>query len=117
MHQELVKLFGGSQGLRDHGLLDSALAQPQAGFGEEYAHKDLYEMAAAYLYHLVQNHPFYDGNKRVGLAVSAVFLELNGLEVTASNDEFEAVVMETAQGQRKKPEITHFFRTKTATIK
>ena len=117
LHEKVVKLYGGSHGVRDEGLLESALAQPEAGFGDEYAHKDLLEMAAAYLYHLVQNHPFHDGNKRIGLAASSVFLEINGIEVTASSDAFEELVLSTARGEAKKPEITEFFRKNHAPLK
>lgn len=69
---------GGSGGVRDPILLDSAIAQPRATFGGEYLHGDLFLMASAYLYHIVKNHPFVDGNKRAGLAAALVFLDLNG---------------------------------------
>lgn len=68
MHRSLIEAYGGSDGLRDAGLLESALAMPQASFDGQYLHADLFEMAAAYLYHIVQNHPFVDGNKRTGAA-------------------------------------------------
>lgn len=64
LHTQLIDRYGGQSGIRDTGLLQSAIAMPRAGFGETYLHKDLFEMAAAYLFHLVQNHPFLDGNKR-----------------------------------------------------
>jgi death on curing protein len=67
-------------------------------------------MAAAYLFHLVQNHPFHDGNKRIGALVAAVFLQTNGIRVDADEDEFEALVFATAQGNKKKAEIAKFFR-------
>jgi death-on-curing protein len=66
IHARQLSEFGGGEGIRDQGLLASAIAQPEASFAGEYLHQDLYEMAAAYLFHLVQNHPFVDGNKRVG---------------------------------------------------
>jgi len=110
LHKGQIELFGGSHGVRDQGLLESALAQPEQGFGDEYAHKDIFEMAAAYLFHLVQNHPFHDGNKRIGALVAAVFLQTNGMRVEAAEDEFEALVFATAQGNKKKPEIAKFFR-------
>lgn len=59
IHQNQLKFYGGESGLRDMGLLQSALAMPSSGFGEEYFHKDLYEMAAAYLFHIVKNHPLW----------------------------------------------------------
>jgi death-on-curing protein len=63
-HRSLIERYGGAEGIRDVGLLHSAIAMPQASFGGEFLHKNLFEMAAAYLYHIVQNHPFVDGNKR-----------------------------------------------------
>ena len=65
-HVNLIEHYGGAEGVRDVGLLQSAIAMPQASFGGEFLHKDLFEIAAAYLYHIVQNHPFVDGNKRTG---------------------------------------------------
>jgi len=73
-HQNQIETYGGSHGVRDIGLLESAIAQPEASFGGQYLHADIFEMAAAYLYHLVMNHPFVDGNKRVGLEASLIFL-------------------------------------------
>lgn len=68
IHNQLVDLYGGQPGLRDTGLLQSALAMPLSGSGGSYFHADLYEMAAAYLLHLIKNHPFIDANKRTALA-------------------------------------------------
>lgn len=117
LHRDQIDRYGGSHGVRDHGLLDSALAQPQVGLGEEYAHKDLFEMAAAYLFHLVQNHPFNDGNKRIGAYAALVFLFMNGLKVTDVEAEFEALVLAAACGEKKKPEIAEFFRKNCRAIK
>ena len=66
IHLDMIKTYGGDEGVRDLGLLQSAVAMPQASFDDELLHKDLCEMAAAYLYHITQNHPFVDGNKRTG---------------------------------------------------
>src|SRR5947208_1858403 len=74
IHANQIELYGGSLGIRDQGLLEAALAQPEATFGGDYLHHDIYEMAAAYLFHLVQNHPFIDGNKRVGTVAATVVL-------------------------------------------
>ncbi len=82
LHRMQIDQFGGSHGVKDEGLLLSALAQPESGFGDQYFHKDLYEMAAAYLFHLVKNHAFHDGNKRIAALTSAVFLQVNGLDFT-----------------------------------
>lgn len=110
LHRDQIERYGGSHGVRDHGLLESALAQPQAGFGDVYAHKDLFEMAAAYLFHLVQNHPFNDGNKRIGAYTAFVFLFINGLKVTDVEADFEALVLATACGEKKKSEVADFLR-------
>ena len=78
-HRDQIERYGGSLGVRDWGLLQSAVAMPAATFGGQFLHTDLCEMAAAYLFHLVQNHPFIDGNKRVAHAAMETFLMLNGL--------------------------------------
>lgn len=83
IHADQIQKYGGDSALRDSGLLESALAQPQAAFEGQWLCKSLVEMAAAYLYHIVQNHPFLDGNKRTGTVAALVFLELNGLELNA----------------------------------
>jgi death-on-curing protein len=118
VHANQIQLYGGSEGIRDQGLLEAALAQPEATFGGEYLHKSIFEMAAAYFYHLVQNHPFIDGNKRVGTASAVVFLSINGYELNPDLDKpdsktkrtkFEKVVLSVASGEIKKPEIARFF--------
>ncbi len=106
----LIEQFGGEPGLRDRGLLQSALAMPQAGFGDQYFHKDLFEMAAAYLYHLVQNHPFVDGNKRAGSAAAIIFLKMNGMTTTATETAYAELTLDVAQGKLDKPAIAAFFR-------
>lgn len=111
IHQEQIRLLGGSDGVRDMGLLQSALSMPQAGFGNQFFHRDLYEMAAAYLYHLALNHPFVDGNKRVGAMAADVFLRLNGFSLQASCEAtFEKLVLDTAQGKFEKPAPAAFFK-------
>ena len=109
-HQNQIQTYGGSQGIRDIGLLESAIAQPNASFGGQYLHADIFEMAAAYLYHLVMNHPFVDGNKRVGLEASLIFLEINDENLIADDDELVELVLKTTAGQVGKPEIAQFFR-------
>lgn len=81
IHDEQIAVYGGATGVRDHGLLESAVAMPRASFGEAYLHEDLAHMAAAYAFHIAQNQPFLDGNKRTGLVAALVFLELNGITV------------------------------------
>ena len=110
-HAEQIATYGGSDGVRDVGLLESAVAQPLAMFGGQYLHADLFEMAAAYLFHLVKNHPFVDGNKRIGLEAALLFLAINGQWVETSDDALVELVLRTAQGEAEKPEIAEFFRT------
>ena len=81
IHEEQLPRYGGSPGIRDRGLLESAVAMPRATAGGEFAHEDLFAMAAAYAFHIAQNQPFIDGNKRTGLLAAIVFLDLNGITV------------------------------------
>lgn len=108
-HQDLVEHYGGSHGLRDQGLLESALEMPQAGFGGEFFHKTLFEMAAAYLFHLVKNHPFIDGNKRIGLACADIFLEMNEMTLTLTEDEAAEFTLRVASESVSKEDIAKFF--------
>ena len=110
IHRDQLDRYGGAEGIRDITLLQSALAMPQAGFGGQYLHRDTCEMAAAYLFHLVKNHPFVDGNKRVGAVAAVVFMALNDLALKAPVSEFEALVLAVARGQADKQVIAQFFR-------
>ena len=110
IHDYQIEHFGGGEGLRDIELLKSAIGMPSATFGGEYLHPTILEMAAAYLYHLVENHPFVDGNKRVGAMAALIFLDLNGYDFDASDAEFTDMVLKVASGKMLKAEITLFFR-------
>jgi death-on-curing protein len=109
-HQNQIDTYGGSHGIRDIGLLESAIAHPEVSFGGQYLHADIFEMAAAYIYHLVMNHPFVDGNKRVGLEAALIFLEINDKSLIANDDELVDLVLKTTAGQIGKREIAEFFR-------
>jgi death-on-curing protein len=98
LHRRGLERFGGMPGLRDEGLLDSALAQPQAAFGGQELHPTLAAKAAALAFSLINNHAFVDGNKRVGFASMAVFLELNSMKLICSPDEGENTVLAVASG-------------------
>lgn len=113
IHEEMIDRYGGSAGVRDQGLLESALAVPQSGFGGQYLHTDIYQMAAAYLFHITQNHPFIDGNKRVGAMVAFVFLKMNRLTLTATEIQFERIVRAVAESKLGKEDIAKFFQTHT----
>lgn len=110
IHVDQIERYGGSLGVREVELLRSALGMPEAGFGDRYLHTDLFEMAAAYLFHIVQNHPFIDGNKRTGTMAAFVFLKLNGLTLDADESIFEPLVLKAAQGQIDKLAIAEFLR-------
>lgn len=114
IHADQVERYGGDPSIRDAGMLESALATPRATFGGEFLHRDLHEMAAAYLYHIVQSHPFVDGNKRTGTATALVFLELNGVTIDADEDALVELVLDVAQGRADKARIAEFFRTNVA---
>jgi death on curing protein len=110
LQADQLERYGGDPGLRDVGLLESALAMPRATFGGAYLHGSLPEMAAAYLFHLVGNHPFVDANKRVGLAAAIAFLGLNGLWLEAEPDELAELVLRVARGAATKAEVAEFVR-------
>ncbi len=109
IHDQQIRLYGGSGGLRDHEGLQSAVATPQATFGGVYLHVTIPIMAAAYLFHLCQNHAFIDGNKRVGANAAVTFLWLNGWEPTFDADQMIDLVLGVASGQINKTQLTEFF--------
>jgi death-on-curing protein len=110
LHDEQIQLFGGSPGLRDRGLLKAALAMPQQSFAGQYVHEDIPAMATAYLFHLSKNHPFVDGNKRIAAFATDIFLELNGFELTLTNDEYTDMVLAVAAGKMGKDELISRLR-------
>ncbi len=110
IHNDQIQRYGGSAGIRDLGLLQSAIAMPGAGVFDQYFNKDLYEMAAAYMFYLIKNHPFVDGNKRAGVVSAVVFLDLNGIELDAPENLFEALAIKAAEGKSDRLEIAGFFR-------
>ena len=114
IHNDQMKRYGGPNGIRDIDLLKSAIAMPPASFGGEYLHKNLHEMAAAYLFHVVRNHPFIDGNKRTGAVAAIVFLHINGYEFNANENSLEKLVLSSAEGKTDKTAIAKFFKTNTA---
>lgn len=111
-HEDQVRQHGGSPGIRDRGMLESALAAPAATFGGEFIHHDLFEMAAAYLFHLCSNHPFVDGNKRVAAVTALVFLHANGVDLPVSTGEYADLVIKVARGKLEKSDIAVFLRRK-----
>jgi len=108
LHADQIERYGGSLGIRDLGLLESAVATPAATFGGAFLHRTVHEMAAAHLFHMVKTHPFVDGNKRAGLMVMLAFLGLNGLRLDADPDELTDLVLGVADGRVSKAEATVF---------
>ena len=109
IHQDEINSFGGTSGVRDEGLLDSALAQPQATFFGELLHPTIGEQAAAYLYHLAMNHPFIDGNKRTAFAVMDTFIILNGYSLNLSQEQAYNLVIRVVQKEISKEELSAFL--------
>ena len=110
IHHDQITRYGGAEGIRDLGLLQSTLAMPQAGTGIGYFHADLFEMAAAYLFHIVRNHPFVDGNKRTGAAAALVFLEMNSIRTGVTDEALVNTVLAVAEGKLQKSALAEFFR-------
>jgi death on curing protein len=106
IHAEAIAKFGGSDGVRDLALLESAVAAPQASFGGRSPYKDITEAAAAYLFYLCRNHPFIDGNKRAALGSCIVFLRLNGIEPQIDGDEWEELTLAVASSTIDRDETT-----------
>ena len=98
IHADQIQRYSGGDGVRDMRLLSSAVAMPSASFSDTFLHPDIYEMAAAYAFHISQNHPFIDGNKRTALAATFVFLELNRISVSDDKGNFYNAMMALASG-------------------
>jgi death on curing protein len=110
IHSEVIGRFGGSDGVRDMALLESAVAAPQASFGGQSPYQDITEMAAAYLFYLCKNHPFLDGNKWVGLGACLVFLRLNGMQPKADGVDWETLTLSVAASEIDRDEATRRLR-------
>jgi len=106
IHAEAIAKFGGSAGVRDTALLESAVAAPQAGYGGKSVFADVAEVAAAYLFYLCRNHPFIDGNKRTALGACIVFLRLNGVEPRPDSSEWEELTLAIAASVLDRDEAT-----------
>ena len=108
--QDQIRKYGGAYGVRNLDLLSSALAMPIASFEGKYLHTDLYEQGAAYAFHICQNHPFVDGNKRTALAAALVFLSLNGIELDDPNEALYELMMNVSSKGTGKVDIAAEFR-------
>lgn len=110
IHQNQIRLYGGNHGTRDLGLLQSAIAQPEASFQAAWLHNSLFEMAAAYAFHICKNHPFIDGNKRAALASALVFLELNQIEILDKRGDLFEAMLNIAEGRMDKKTLAKLFK-------
>jgi death-on-curing protein len=109
IYEDQIRRYGGTYGVRDLPLLSSAIYVPQATFDKEYLHKTIPEMAAAYAFHICENHALVDGNKRVALASALVFLDINGYDFNCSEDEIYKIMMAVASNNMKKSELLERF--------
>ncbi|MHB1688068.1 MAG: type II toxin-antitoxin system death-on-curing family toxin [Ignavibacteriaceae bacterium] len=116
IHADLLQRYGGKPGLRDAGLLDSALAQPGMTLGSKYANKTLFDKAAAYGFHVCKNHPFIDGNKRVALVLMDIFLQRNGWEIVAEEEETYLIMMTLASGRLTKSQLSSWLKSHSSKL-
>ena len=113
MHDALIEKFGGLQGIRDMNLLLSAIETPKASMFGNDLYPTVYDKGAAYLYHIVQNHPFNDANKRTGFGATYLFLKANKVSILFDDKSFESLVVEVAKGKKTKIEISYFLENGT----
>lgn len=110
IHTKMIQAYGGLDGIRDMGLLISAIEMPKASMFGEYLHASIYDKAAAYLFHIACNHPFLDGNKRTSLAAALTFLTMNGADCELELSSLEEMVVKTAEGEFEKKQISQFLQ-------
>lgn len=110
IHTDQIKRYGGTDAIRDMGLLSSAVAMPYASFHDTFLHADIFEMAAAYAFHISQNHPFVDGNKRAAIASALVFLELNGITISDPHEKLYEAMMSLTSGNLNKAGFAEILR-------
>lgn len=110
LHTMQLENYGGATGIRSPNLLESAVMSPQASFGGKYVHNDLYEMAAAYAFHIAENQPFVDGNKRTALASALVFLDWHDVEIDDSGEDLYKAMIDIAQKKLDKAGLAKLFK-------
>jgi death-on-curing protein len=110
LHERQIEAFGGTLGIRDQGLLESALATPRATFGGQFVHETLFSMAAAYAYHVAENQPFLDGNKRTGLGAALVFLRINRYRVVDPEETLYEAMIAIAEHRMDKEGLAEVLR-------
>lgn len=110
IHTDLLQRYGGKPGIRDIRLLDSALAQPRMTFGKKYIHKSIFDKAAAYGFHVCQDHPFVDGNKRVAFVLMDIFLQKNRWEIASAEEEAYEIMTNLASGKLTKIQLSIWLK-------
>ena len=110
LHADLLQRYGGQPGLRDRNLLESALAQPRITVGGKFAHKTIFDKAAAYGYHVCKNHPFIDGNKRVAFVLMDIFLQRNGWEIVAHEEDAYSMMIDLSSGRLSKAHLASWLK-------
>ncbi len=116
LHKKALQDYGGSPGVRDNGLLESAIAQPESSFGGAYLNETIFLMSAAYFFHISQNQPFIDGNKRAGFLSTFAFLKINGYNLKATNEETYPFLIEVAEGRKTKEDLANFIEQHSTNI-
>jgi death on curing protein len=117
IHADLLHRYGGEPGIRDRGLLESALAQPKMAFGGKDIHKTIFDKAAAYGFHICNNHPFVDGNKRVALVLMDLFLQKNGWAIIATEEETYSMMISLASGKLSRPKLSSWLKQNSTRLK
>jgi len=110
LHDMQLEAYGGATGIREQSLLESALMTPQASFGGELVHNGVFELAAAYAFHIAENQPFVDGNKRTALASALVFLDWNHIEISDPNEELYDAMIGLAKKTLDKAGLAKLFQ-------
>jgi death-on-curing protein len=110
IHRDQIQRYGGGNGLRDINLLSSAIGMPRSSFSGKFLHPALFDMAAAYAFHISQNHPFIDGNKRTALASALIFLEMNGVTIADPSQKLYRAMIALAKGTAGKADIAKLLQ-------
>jgi death on curing protein len=110
IHENQIELYGGHKGIRDHNLLESAVNMAKSTFSGNYLHETIFDKASAYIFHITNNHPFIDGNKRTALAAGLVFLDLNVIEIEDLNENLYDMMIQVSGGNLTKKEISSLLK-------
>jgi death on curing protein len=110
IHRDTLQMYGGRPGIRDRNFFESALAQPKMTMGRRFVHRTVFEKAATYGFHVCSNHPFIDGNKRVSFLLMVIFLDRNGWELTATEEDAYSLMIDLASGKTSKSALADWLK-------